>query len=141
MKRLMYKKFIGLTLIEAMIAVVILGFACAAVVLPFTGGAALTAQGSQRTLAAKLAADLIEQIVNTPFDQILAIYEDYQEGKGKMKKADGTFFTQSIYSNFSRAVVCENWPLDNPKNNFIIITVTVFYDGKQLAQVHRLIGR
>lgn len=124
-----------------MIAVVILGIASAAVVLPFSSGAALTAEGNHRTLAAKLAADLIEQIINTPFDQILSNYDDYQEAKGQMTKADGSLFTQSIYKNFSRKAVCKNWPLDNPQENFILITVKIFYDGKEISQIQRLKGR
>ena len=133
--------FVGFTLTEAMIAVVILGFASASVVLPFTSGAAVRAEGNRRTLAAKLAADLIEQIINTPFDQILDTYGDYSEGKTKMKKANGSFFDQPVYSRFSRSSICTNWPQGNPDVNFILITVKIFYNGNELAQIQRLIAR
>ena len=129
------------TLTEAMIAVVILGFACSAVVLPFLSGASVRAEGSRRTLAANLAAELIEQIVNTPFDQILATFQDYQEEQGKMKMADGTFFTDPIYNNFSRNVTCTGWPQDNPDDRFILVNVQIFCKGSQIASVGRLISK
>lgn len=141
MKKILYNKYIAFTLTEAMIAIVILGFASVAVVLPFTSGATLAAEGSNRTLAANLASDLIEQIINTPFDQILPNYSDYQEGRGQMRKADGSFFTQQIYSRFSRRTVCTNWSENYPQDNFVIITVKIYYNSQEIAQIQRLKGR
>jgi type II secretory pathway pseudopilin PulG len=54
------KRTRGYTLAEAMLAVVIVGAAASGVLLPFAGGAAVRAEGQHRTLAAKLADDLIE---------------------------------------------------------------------------------
>jgi hypothetical protein len=141
MKKVLCIKYTAFTLIEAMIAVVILGFASAAAVLPFASGASLIREGSHRTLAANLGSDLTEQIINTPFDQILATYCDYMEGQGQMIKADGSLFIQPVYAKFSRKAICTNWPADNPQGNFILITVKIFYDGKELAQIQRLKGR
>jgi len=64
-----YKHRNGFTLAEAMIATVVLGIAAAGVLLPYTVGAAVRAEGTRRTLAAKLAGDLMEEIVSTPFDR------------------------------------------------------------------------
>jgi type II secretory pathway pseudopilin PulG len=128
----------GFTLMEAMLAVVILGFAGAAVVLPFSSGAMVRAEGNRRTLAAKLAADLTEQIINTSYSSIPATYGDYQEARGKMKKADGTFFASAMYSNFSRKATCTYWPQDS---RLILINVQVFYKGSEVALVARLIGK
>ena len=122
-------------------AVVILGFASAAIVLPITSGASLTQEGSHRTLAANLASDLIEQVINTPFDQILSTYGDYTESRGQMTRADGSCFTQPVYSRFSRKAICSNWPMNNPQDYLVLITVKIFYDGKELAQIRRLKGR
>ena len=49
----------GFSLAEAVMAVVVLGIAAAGILLPFTSGAAVQAEGVHRTLAAKLAADLM----------------------------------------------------------------------------------
>ncbi len=141
MKKLLSNKYSAFTLTEAMMAVVILGFASAAIVLPVSSGVSLTAEGSHRTLAANLASDLIEQIINTPFDQIVTTYGNYTETAGQMTKADGSFFIQSVYSRFSRQAICSNWPTNNSQNNLVLITVKIFYDGKELAQIQRLKGR
>ncbi len=141
MKKLLSNKYSAFTLTEAMIAVVILGFASAAIVLPVSSGVSLTAEGSHRTLAANLASDLIEEIINTPFDQIITIYGNYTEAAGQMTKTDGSFFTQPVYSRFSRQAICSNWPANNSQNNLVLITVKIFYDGKELAQIQRLKGR
>jgi len=141
MKYLLCKKFAALTLIEAMIAVVILGFASIAVVLPFTSGATLAAEGSCRTLAANLASDLMERIINTPFDQILPNYGNYQENQGQMIKINGSYFTGNSYSRFSRTSTCVNWPQDYPIENLLLITVKIYYGGQEIAEVQRLKGR
>ncbi len=141
MKNILYSKCSAFTLTEAMIAVVILGFASAAIVLPISSGASLTAEGSHRTLAANLASDLIEQIINVPFDQIISTYGDYTENQSRMIKADGSYFTQPIYKRFSRKAACSKWPLNDNQSNLVLITVKIFYDGKELAQIQRLKGR
>ena len=79
-----------------MLAVTVLGFAAAGVLLPFVSGAAVRAEGIHRTLAAGLAADLLEQIVNTPFDETVARYDSYSELQGQVKDASGAVFADPI---------------------------------------------
>ncbi|MDD5135632.1 MAG: type II secretion system protein [Phycisphaerae bacterium] len=65
------KKFIknsGFTLVEALMALVILSIAAAGLLLPFASSAEVQRQGCNETLAAKLASDLTEQIIATDFD-------------------------------------------------------------------------
>jgi prepilin-type N-terminal cleavage/methylation domain-containing protein len=69
----------GFTLAEAMIATVVLGIAAAGVLLPFVDGAASRAEGMRRTLAANLAAGLMERIISTPFEQIVNNFNGYTE--------------------------------------------------------------
>ena len=71
MKKTSCKNQKGFSLAEAMIATVVLGIAAAGVLLPFTSGATVRAEGMRRTLAAKLASDLMEEIIGTEFDQII----------------------------------------------------------------------
>ena len=133
----------GFTLAEAMIATVVLGIAAAGVLLPFTSGARVRAEGIRRTLAARLASDLIEVIIDTPFDQIVASYDDYSEPQGQITDVGGTVFTDSNYANFSRDVECEYVyvPQENgtlpPK--FIRVMVYVYYSGKPMATLNRLV--
>jgi hypothetical protein len=113
-------------------AVVVLGIAAASLLLPFISGAAVQAEGINRTLAASLASDLMEQVLILPFhdpsgpssDYSLGpepgetgpVYFDnvddfhnYSEIQGQVKDAAGELFTDSDsrYANFSRNVTCE----------------------------------
>ena len=160
----------GFTLAEAMMATVVLGIAAAGVLLPFTSGAALRAEGMRRTLAAKLAGDLMEEIINKPFHDPdgssydynpgrdageptfaefdnLDDFHGYSESQGQIRDATGTVFTDPYYANFSRDVDCEyvtvpQQPEDIEKEqcNFIRVTVRVYYSDKQVATVSRLIA-
>jgi prepilin-type N-terminal cleavage/methylation domain-containing protein len=124
----------GFTLVEAMIAVMVLGLAAASVLLPFMSGAAVRSEGVNRTLAARLASDLMEQILLLPFHDPdgeasdynlgpesgetmptgfdnLDDYDGYSEIQGQVKDAAGEVFTEVCtdprYANFSRSVTCE----------------------------------
>jgi len=134
----------GFTLAEAMMATVVLGIAAAGVLLPFASGAAVRAEGMRRTLAAKLAGDLVEQIANTPFEQIVATYDGYSEPQGEIKDATGTVFTDANYANFSRDVSCEYVYVPQQSGatapNFIRVTVQMYYSGKQITTINRLIA-
>lgn len=143
--RIKFKNQNGFTLAEAMIATVILGIAAAGILLPFTSGSAVRAEGMHRTLGAKLAADLMEKIVNTPFSQIVAGYNGYSESKGQVKDSAGAVFTDLNYANFSRSVTCENvWmppQVGNLPTVFIRVTVRVYYSGTELVKLTRLVSQ
>ncbi|MCX5632207.1 MAG: type II secretion system protein [Phycisphaerae bacterium] len=132
----------GFTLAEAMIALVILSIAAAGLLLPFASSAAVQEQGCNQTIAAKLASDLIEQIINTDFNQIVSTYGSYTELKGQVKNANGVVFSDPIYSDFSRQAVCGYIYVSQQQNTgtpcFVKITVRVFYNGLKLAEVVRL---
>ena len=140
-----YKHRKGFTLAEAMIATVVLGIAAAGVMLPFTSGAAIRAEGTRRTLAAKLAGDLMEEIVNTPFEQIIAGYDGYAESQGQVRDASGIVFTDLNYANFSRDVVCEYVYMPQESGDgelkFIRIIVRVHYSGREIAAISRLVSK
>ncbi|MHC4624292.1 MAG: type IV pilus modification PilV family protein, partial [Planctomycetota bacterium] len=107
MRRITEKNRRGFSLAEAMMAAVVLGIVAAGALLPFTSGAAVRAEGLRRTLAAKLAADLMEKIVSTPFDQVVGTYDGYTEAAGQVKDASGAIYADSNYSTFSRDSSCE----------------------------------
>ena len=126
-------------------AVVVLGIAAAGVLLPFSGGASVRAEGVRRTLGVKLASDLTERIVNTPFDQIIATYNGYSESQGQVKDADGVVFADGHYANFSRDASCEQVYVPQEGGMqypiFIRATVRVYYSGRTIATVNRLVGK
>jgi len=140
-------------LAEATLAMVLLGMAAAGVLLPFVGGATVQAEGMRRTLAAKLAGDLMERIVNTPYEQIIKDagetwdgWDAYMEAQGQVKDASDTVFTDSIYAKFSRDVSCNYVYVpqqddEEPPCFFIFATVRVYYEGAEIAVLHRVISQ
>jgi len=132
-------------LAEAMIATVILGIAAAGLLMPFTSGMQVRAEGMHRTLAAKLAVDLMEEIINTPFEQIVDGYDGRVEPQGQVKDASGAIFTDSNYTNFGRDVSCEYVYVPQESGtaeaNFILVTVRVYYSGREIVSLSRLIGK
>jgi len=126
-------------------AVVVLGIAAAGVLLPFASGARVRAEGVHRTLGVKLASDLMEQIVNTPFDQIMATYNGHSESQGQVKDADAAIFADANYANFSRDASCEQVYVPQESGGeapiFIRATVRVYYSGKTVATVSRLVSK
>ena len=137
----------GFTLPEATMALVILGLASAGVLLPFSNGASVQAEGLRMTLAAKLADDLMERIIATPADQIVATWDGYAEAQGQVKDGGGVVFTGPMYANFSRRAACHEdvyvpqqsgppWP-----STFILVSVQTSYQGRKVASISRLISR
>jgi prepilin-type N-terminal cleavage/methylation domain-containing protein len=57
----------GFTLLESLMAMVILGLAAGGVLLPFLSAAQVQKEATDQVIAAKLASDLIEQIHNTSY--------------------------------------------------------------------------
>ena len=134
----------GFTLAEALMAVVILSIASAGVLLPFSSGASVRAEGMRMTLAAGLAGDLMEKIANTPYEQIVADYDGYAEAQGQVKDAGGTVFSDPAYANFSRDVSCSYVYVAQESEDaepvFILATVRVNYSGRAVAVINRLIS-
>jgi len=137
----------GFSLAEAMLATVILSIAAAGVLVPFTTGAKLRAEGIHRTLAARLASDLVEQIISTDFDQITTQYGAYTEAKGHliMDFQTGTEFSDPIYANFSRDATCAYVYVPQETGDgdakFVLATVRVYYKGGEVAAINRLISK
>jgi prepilin-type N-terminal cleavage/methylation domain-containing protein len=130
----------GFSLIEAMLAVVILGIAATGILLPFSSGEAVRTEGVRRTLAAKLAGDRMEELVRMPFAQVLNDYSGgCDEVEGSLTDASGTTFTDPAYANFSR-VVSVQCPYEG-SDGLILATVWVYYDGREVAVLRRIISK
>jgi len=141
----------GFTLAEAMIATVVLAIAAAGVLIPFVAGASVRAEGQRRTLAAKLASDLMEQIVSTNFDDIIGRWGVYDEGQGEIKDMTGAIFSDPVYANYSRTARCAEVYVSQEEGYaepdgadapiFIWAKVKVYCRGKEIASVSRLISK
>jgi prepilin-type N-terminal cleavage/methylation domain-containing protein len=134
----------GFTLAEAMMAVVVLGIAATGLLLPFTSGARLRAEGMHRTLGAKLASHLMEQIIHTPFDQIMD-YDGYTEPEGQVKNAAGGAFSDLNYAKYSREASCSYVYVAQESGVtepiFIRVTVRVNWNGDNIVTINRLVSQ
>ncbi len=144
MKNMTYKTHRGFTLAEAMIAVMVLAIAVTGVILPFTAGASISVEGMHRTLGTELADNLMQKIIDTPYDDILSNY-NYIEVQGQVKDYNGVVFTSSNYANFSRQVACQEVRVAQQSSStescFIRATVRVSYNGREIVSLTRLIGQ
>ena len=138
-----HKNHKGFSLAEALIATTILSMAAAGVLLPFTSGASVQAEGNRQTLASSLASELMETIVSTPFDQIISDYSSCTESMGGMENGLGVKYTAANYDGVSRQATCQYVyvPQENGlvSPQFILATVRVYYNNKEVAVLNRLI--
>jgi prepilin-type N-terminal cleavage/methylation domain-containing protein len=130
----------GFSLAEAVIATVVLGIAAAGVLLPFTSGVSVRAEGERRTLGAKLASDLMEKIISDHFNGSDIVNNNYSELQGQIRDAAGNLLkdTDPSYANFSRGASCE---YNASQPFFIIVTVWVKYNGNEIVSLKRLISK
>ncbi len=126
----------GFTLAEAMIAMVILAVATSAVILPFSTAGALAQEGAKRTLAATLAADLLEEFQNMHFDFIP--FRCYPELEGMVEDANGQFFSDPVYSKFARISTYSDRIVGG--ESLILVTVYIYYNDIEIFQISTLIG-
>ena len=126
------------TLAEALIAMVILAMAASGAILPFSSGAAVQAEGARRTLAAKLAADRLEEMINSDFDMLWIYDGDYQP-EGFITDGNGAFFTDPAYAKFARISTC--MPASVGNVNLMWSTVYIYYDGTEMLRLSTLIGQ
>lgn len=125
------------TLAEAMIAMVILAVATSAMILPFSTAGALAQESAKRTLAATLAADLLEEIQNTDYAWI-DMYDNYFEPAGTVRDANFQTFTDPVYSKFARLSTCSL--ADVGGESLTWATVYIYYNDIEIFQVGTLIG-
>ncbi len=122
-------------------AMVILGAAAAGVLLPFVSAARVQTEAACQVLAAKLASDLLEQMLSTPFDQIETRWNGYTEAEGQVKNASGEVFFDRFYSRFSRQAVCQRAALEGVEGvQLLWLTVNVSYGGREMIRLQSLAG-
>lgn len=130
----------GYTLLEALMAMSILGIAAAGVLLPFISAASVQQEATDRVLAAKLASDRMEEIQNAAYSYIPSYAGT--EAEGEVKNALGVEFSDSVYARFSRSVVCETVTVETGEMSaeMVLVTVTVSCDGREMITLESLIG-
>lgn len=122
-------------------AMVVLGIAAAGVLLPFVSAAQVQREAVCQVLAARLASDLMEQIVSTPFEEIETRWDGYAESEGQVKNASGDLFSDPVYGGFRRQVVCQRASLEGVEGvELLWVTVRVFHRDREMMQFPYLIG-
>jgi Tfp pilus assembly protein PilV len=121
----------GLTLAEAMLAMVILTAASAAMLLPFATGVQAQAEGAKQNLAGMLASDLMEQVLASanPADYN-GFPTGFAEEDGQLRDALGNVYTDAAYQDFTRSVSVTTMTYGAPVNGKMhYIDVSVYYQG------------
>ena len=129
----------GFTLIEATGAMLLLALAAAGILLPFANAASVQAAGARQTLAANLASEMMEKVLQSETSAILSSFGVYSEAKGAMLDTKGELLTDSIYTGFSRSVVSQAVTVKSVP--LVKITVSVAYEGNEMTQVTTLVGQ
>ncbi len=129
---------LGFTLLEMLMAMVILGAAAAGVFLPFVSAAQVQREAVCQVLAAQLASNLMEEIVSMSFDEIRTRWDGYTEAEGQVKNASGTVFSDPIYGGFARSVSVGTVQINDTE--CLMASVRVDYKGRQMVRLQSLIA-
>lgn len=135
----------GFSLAEALIALTILSVAATGVLIPFSSAASVYAEGMRRTLASKLASDLIAEICATDYDSIIGTWGEYTEDEGHITISGSVVeFTGDAYKYFSRYSKCVTASIgsgDESTTLGIWVTVVVNYHGMEITRLSTLVSR
>jgi len=127
----------GFTLAEATIAMVVLATAAAAVILPFSAGAAVHNESTRQFIAAQLAAEMIEKVKQEDFT-FLWVYDGYVESPGMMYDAHGQIYSDDAYNRFWRRTTCADAEVGGQTLKWI--TAYVYYGNKEVMRSSALAG-
>ena len=147
----------GFTLIEALLASVVLAMVVGAVIMPFSTGAANTAQNARSTLAVHLAQDLMEEILAKPFSDPdgseagetgrsswddMDDYDGYSEATGAIAGFDGVTVNDPSAVALTRSATVESVYVagqdQSEQPTFLRVTVDVRYHGEKVVTLSKL---
>jgi len=153
----------GLTLIESLMAIGLLAVSITAVTMPFTAAAQAEIADAQRTIAAALAREMMEEILAVDFydpdgpslpgpegDETDRLcfdnfddYDGYTEADGAVFGLDGTVMEDPASKGLSRSVTVDYvyvYGQSGPASpTFARISVVVRHEGHDVANVVRLV--
>ena len=134
----------GFSLAECMMAMVVLSVAATGVLIPFSSAASVHAAGMRKTLASKVASDLVEEICATDYDSIIGTWDAYSESEGHIKLTGGASeFTDDAYKYFSRSASCSTASIgsgDDSTTLGIWVVVSVDYHGNEIVKMSTLVS-
>lgn len=153
----------GFTLLEALLAAVVLAAAITAVTMPMTVAVVNEHEESRQTLATGLAQELMEEILSQPFHDPQGTsepgpeigessrdlfdnvddYHGYAESAGEIVTMDGDVVDDPVGGSLSRDasatyVYVTGQPVDGSPD-FIRVMVTVKYGSRSMISLTRLV--
>lgn len=165
MKRLCRQHAGGFTLLEALLAAVVLAFAAVAITVPFASAARNEQIDGRRTLAVSLAQELMEEILSRPFEDDdpsyarnagpdpgegtrslfdnIDDYDGHTEPPGAVADMGGDVVDSWISEGLSRHatvsyVYVSGQEMSEPPS-FVRVVVEVRYDGRPVVTLTRLV--
>jgi type II secretory pathway pseudopilin PulG len=145
------------TLVEALLAVVILGMTVTAITVPFTAGAQEAVEDARQNLCVSLAQDLVEEIMSKNFADTdgaaddtkgrwfwddMSDYNGYTEAAGNIHTADKTLVNDPLAAKLSRIATVVPYPIPPgtgaPTGQFLKVTVEVRNNGNTVLILTRL---
>lgn len=152
----------GFTLVEALLAAVILAMAIAAITMPFTAGAQHELEAARRTLGVTLAQEMMEEVLSKPFydpngeslcgpeagetragfDNI-DDYDGYSEADGQIRSFDGSALGGPAVAGLTRHATAKYVYVSGQSHaeppTFARITVEVKHRDRTIASLNRLV--
>lgn len=153
----------GFTLLESLLAAVVLAGAISAVIWPFSVAAQNQQASERRTLASCLAQELMEEVIAKPFNDPdgpgglgpevgettradydnIDDYHGYSEAAGQIRSFDGEVMAGDAGAYLSRNVTAAYVYVSgqdiSEDPTFISVTVEVQYRGTPIATATRLV--
>jgi len=148
----------GVTLLEALLAAVVLAMAAAAVIMPYAAGAQATLHDARQAVAVNLAQDIMEEILAKAFrdpdgDESaesrrstwddMDDYDGYEEPAGQIRSFDNVLADDPAGDGLSRhvsvqAVYVAGQDMGDPPT-FLRVTVQIKHDGQTVTTLSRLV--
>lgn len=148
----------GITLLESLLAALVLAMAITAVTMPFTAGAQATAEDARMTLAVNLAQGLMEEILAKPFHDPdgtglgetdrptwddMGDYNGYSEGEGSIAGFDGVITSDPAALGMTRHAAVQSVYVSGQDTakppTFYRVSVEVRYHGETRVKLNRLV--
>jgi hypothetical protein len=122
----------------------LLGLASASLLLPFSAGAAIRQDGLARTMATGLASEQMENVLKTPYSQIISTWNNVSEAAGTITGPQGNSLSGNMYSKMARRTTCAYVYTSQQSSTLapcvVNVTVTVSYKGGDMVTLSRLVG-
>jgi prepilin-type N-terminal cleavage/methylation domain-containing protein len=131
----------GYTLIEAMVASVLLGVIVLAVMSAVAASQKLSFEGQKQMLGAMAADDLMAELATLPYEQ-LALRDGMTQAVGEIQTIDGQAYP-GLYWSLGRRVLVEPHKIEHEETGIVVqgrrVIVTAFDDRRDVAAVETFI--